>query len=230
MAFSAVLYRRLDARLSITSPVRPGGVASQANKAAPDCWSIETPPNDWLRNVWSMVLTKVELSLMLCTSNVLVVFPSVEIIPGGDSSTGELVMFSAMNPRGETGRYMGVLGTVLNVLTHVCARFVRKKMGTQEPATATRTARHGVSQLRRAMRIRLWNIVNAWLKGERRRPFVNCSSGGVGTGVAEREGVADDAVFSTSFSSARISSCISPKKMSSMDVPMTEYEEMPQVS
>lgn len=204
-------------------PVKPGGVASHATTADPLCGSIETPPNDWLRKVCCIVSTKVVLSERFFTGNKAVDDPSFDMIPGGEARTWDGASENTLaNSRGDKGRYKGIEGIVLKVVTHVCGRFDKKKSGTHEPAIATRTVRNGVSQLRRAMRKRLWKMVNAWLRGLRLRPFVKCNGGG----TIGREGVGVEESIDFSTISDRGSSCMRSRKISSMDVPSTEYEVM----
>lgn len=121
--------------------------------------------------------------------------------------------------RGDEGRKRGVEDTFLKVVTQVWGRSDKKKSGMHEPAIATKTVRKGVNQLRRAIRNRLWKMVNAWLRGLRLRPFVRCND----RGAVGREGVGVEESSSFSISSDdRESSCIRSKNISSIDVPNTE--------
>ena len=153
-----------DARFNMTSPVIPGGVASQANRACPDPASNETPPRDWLRNVCCIVLTNVALFWILVTFRRLVEFPRVDKRPGGDARTEDVEFGSsciASKASAEVGRYKDVEMVLENLVEQEVARSERKNKGIQEPATATMTASEGDSQLRRATRTRLWKIVKA---------------------------------------------------------------------
>lgn len=135
----------------------PGEVPSQATREAPDVRSMEMPPRDKLRKCLSIVSTNVALSGIFVTIYEVVEFPRVEKIPGGETKAyEELVLDGSWANSGEMGMYRGIAITFLNVLTQVVSlRPVMKTRGIVEPATATRRASRGVSQLLRAMRARL---------------------------------------------------------------------------
>jgi hypothetical protein len=62
---------------------------------------------------------------------------------------------------GEYGKYKGMTVSFRNVVIHDGGWPDRKKIGMHAPQTAMSTTNIGVSQLRRAINARLWNIVKA---------------------------------------------------------------------